>query len=131
MAEYASSLSLIRLRGTARVTQKSKDLTTQIIEKIAGLDFENALCPSLIQSLCCCIEAVCKRRNRRAKNPVDKMDALLTILASVKKGDLTESEKVAIRTTAEFCLQNGLVKSVSFARLVLVNGFRLVKKNLI
>jgi hypothetical protein len=126
MSDYASSLSLVKMRGAARITQKAKYITSQIVDKIIELDFANVLDPSLIQSIACCIEASHGKRNRRARNPIDKMAVLFSVLAAVKKCDLSEHEKVAIRTTAEFCLQNGLVKSVPFLQLVLVNGFRLL-----
>jgi hypothetical protein len=98
---YATGLDIIKLKGRARVSEKSKSIVQLIVDKIAGIDLTDILDPSLIQSVATCIEAAHGKRNR--KNKIDKLALLLEIMAAVKKSTLTVAEKATVTTVLEFC----------------------------
>jgi hypothetical protein len=125
---YATGLDIIKLKGKARIAQKSKSIVQLIVDKIAGIDLTDILDPSLIQSVATCIEAAHGKRNR--KNKIDKLALLLEILAVVKKSALTVAEKATVTTVLEFCLQCGLVRGAPVGRLIATNVFRFLEKTL-
>jgi hypothetical protein len=126
---YASSLSVIKLKGRARVAEKGRTIVQLITDKIAGIELTDILDPSLIQSVCCCVEAAHGKRNR--KNKVDKLALLLDVMAVVKKSALTTAEKVSIATSVEFCISNNLVRGAPLVRLIAANVLVFLKKTLL
>jgi hypothetical protein len=125
---YATGLDVIKLKGRARVSEKSKSIVQLIVDKIACIDLTDILDPSLIQGVATCTEAAHGKRNR--KNKIDKLALLLQIMAVVKMGALTIAEKASVTTVLGFCLQCGIVRGAPIGRLVAINLFRFVKKTL-
>jgi hypothetical protein len=127
---YATSLSLVKLKGKSRQCKKNKSIVSLIREKLAGTDFWADVTElSLIQSLCCCVEAAVNKKNK--KNKVDKLAIVLDISAALKKAQLTAAEKATITAAVEFLLASGLVKGTPLLTLVAKNTCVFFKKALL
>jgi hypothetical protein len=84
---------------------------------VVELQFLDITDPHLVQSISCCIQSVCNRRNKR--HPIDKHEILCQELEAIKKSPLTPAERTTVLVFAQFCLDNGLVRGVPLWRLVL------------
>jgi prophage DNA circulation protein len=124
---YATSLSLVKLKGKSRQCEKNRSIVSLVSEKLAGTEFGADVTElSLIQSLCCCVEAAVNKRNK--KNRVDKLSVVLEISAALKKAPLTAAEKATITATVKFLLASGLVKGTPLLKLVAKNSWVFLKK---
>jgi prophage DNA circulation protein len=127
---YATSLSIVKLKGRSRQCEKNRSIVSLINEKLAGTDFTADVTElSLIQSLCCCVEAAVNKKNK--KNKVDKLSIVLEISAALKKAPLTVAEKATITAAVEFLLASGLVKGTPLFKLVAKNAWVFLKKALL
>jgi hypothetical protein len=65
---YASALDLEKLRGSARIVEKTQAIVARIRGKVTELEFADVTDPHLVQSISCCIQSACNRRNK--KHPI-------------------------------------------------------------
>jgi hypothetical protein len=126
---YASALDLQKLRGSARIVEKTQAIVAKIKGKVTELEFTDVTDPHLVQSIACCIQSTCNRRNK--KHPIDKHEILCLVLEAIKKSPLSPAERAIVLTLAQFCLDNGLIRGVPLWRLVLHNFGAFVKKNVV
>jgi hypothetical protein len=127
---YATSLSLVKLKGKSRQCKKNRSIVSLISKNLTGTHFAADVTElSLIQLLCCCVEAAVNKRNK--KNKVDKLAIVLEISAALKKAPLTAAEKATITAAVEFLLASGLVRGTPLLKLVAKNTWLFFKKALL
>jgi hypothetical protein len=127
---YATSLSLVKLKGRSRQYEKNRSIVSLISKKLAGTDFGTAITElSFTQSLCCCVEAAVNKKNK--KNRVDKLAIVLEISAALKKAPLPAAERATVTPAVEFLLASGLVKGTPLLKLVAKNTRVFLKKTLL
>ncbi|KAJ1432956.1 hypothetical protein B484DRAFT_394713 [Ochromonadaceae sp. CCMP2298] len=123
---YVSALDIQKLRGSARVIEKTQAIVAKIKDKVTELQFNDITDPHLVQSVACCIQSTCNRKNK--KHPIDKHEILCQVLEAIKKSPLTPAERATVLVLAQFCLDNGLVRGVPLWRLVIQNVAVFAKK---
>ncbi|KAJ1398567.1 hypothetical protein B484DRAFT_406606 [Ochromonadaceae sp. CCMP2298] len=88
-------------------------LSARLVDKVVELQFLDITDPHLVQSIACCIQSACNRKNIR--HPIDKHEILCAVLEAIKKTPLTPDERATVLVLAKFCIDNGLVRGRSEA----------------